>query len=83
MTFLSKGGDLFFLRWLSILCTASGFVIMASTAISEPHSGQISGRLSPSMATPTLMHPCMSGLLHMSYVVIIKEKERSFPAEKK
>jgi len=30
---LSKGGDLFFLRWLRILCTSSGFVIMASTII--------------------------------------------------
>ncbi len=43
---LSKGGDLFFLRWSRILCTSSGFVIMASTAISEPHLGQISGSTS-------------------------------------
>jgi len=48
---LSKGGDLFFLRWLRIFCTSSGFVIIANTIISELHLVQISGRLSPSRSS--------------------------------
>ncbi len=35
-----------FLRWVSIFCISSGFVIIASTAISKPHLGQISGSTS-------------------------------------